>query len=193
MAECCKTDQALMGGSLPAEWSSVAGRLRTYLPLFVVVGISLTVALAHEWDAKTPAARYPAVAVGESIARHFMGTFLAIFSMLKLFDIRGFAQAFRQYDLLAARVPAYGYAYPFVELLLGVSLLANQYTVLACSVMMVVMIIGLIGILGALRRGELLTCACLGTSLQLPLSTVAVVENATLGLLSAWMLWSEFT
>ena len=33
--------------------------------------------------------------------------------------LRGFADAYRTYDVVARRVPAYGYVYPFVELLLG--------------------------------------------------------------------------
>ena len=37
----------------------------------------------------------------------------------------GFADAYRTYDVVARRVPAYGYAYPFVELLLGAAYVAG--------------------------------------------------------------------
>jgi hypothetical protein len=52
---------------------------------------------------------------------YFMGLFLVIYSMFKIFDLSGYADGFEMYDLLAKRVRAYAYVYPFVELALGLA------------------------------------------------------------------------
>ncbi len=43
---------------------------------------------------------------------YFMGLFLVIYSMFKIFDLNGYADGFEMYDLLAKRVRAYAYMYP---------------------------------------------------------------------------------
>ena len=36
-----------------------------------------------------------------------------------MLDIKGFASSYAMYDLLAIKIPVYGYIYPFIELGLG--------------------------------------------------------------------------
>ena len=48
----------------------------------------------------------------------FMGFFLIVFAMFKLFDLRGFADGFQKYDLLAMRCRPYALGYPLLDLLL---------------------------------------------------------------------------
>ena len=55
----------------------------------------------------------------------FMGGFFLVFGGLKLLDLGGFASAYAKYDLLAAKLPAYGWVYPFVEVSLGLAYLAT--------------------------------------------------------------------
>ena len=55
----------------------------------------------------------------------FMGFFLVVFSMFKLFDLEGFADGFQMYDPLARPIRPYAYLYPFVELGLGLGYLAH--------------------------------------------------------------------
>ena len=45
----------------------------------------------------------------------FMAGFFLVFSFFKLLDIKGFANSYAMYDLLAMKVPAYGFVYPFFE------------------------------------------------------------------------------
>src|ERR1700712_655964 len=54
----------------------------------------------------------------------FLGVFLLVFALLKLFDLRGFRNGFAIYDLIARRQSAYGYVYPFIELGLALAYLS---------------------------------------------------------------------
>jgi hypothetical protein len=54
----------------------------------------------------------------------YMGVFLTVFALLKLFNPAGFADGFEMYDLLAKRARAYGYVYPYLELALGLAYLS---------------------------------------------------------------------
>src|SRR6266481_561655 len=69
--------------------------VRDYLPLIVIVAIALLSALANQWTQETWD--------GRVWMRQFMGTFLVIFAMFKLFDLQGFAEGFQMYDLIAKR------------------------------------------------------------------------------------------
>jgi len=51
---------------------------------------------------------------------------------------------------------------------------------------------GAIGVFRALRSGLDVNCACMGSALDVPLSTVAVVENVGMTLMAAAMLLGHF-
>ena len=46
-------------------------------------------------------------------------------------------------------------------------------------------LIGAIGVILALKKGLDINCACLGTSLKVPLSTVALTENLTMAIMAS--------
>ena len=54
----------------------------------------------------------------------YMGVFLLVCALLKLFNPVGFADGVEMYDLLARRVRAYGHVYPYLELALGLAYLS---------------------------------------------------------------------
>jgi hypothetical protein len=107
----------------------------------------------------------------------FMGLFLVMFSMFKFFNMEGFADGFQMYDLLAKSMRLYAYVYPFIELGLGLGYLAHWQPVVVYAATIVVMLFGSLGVLNALRKGLDLECACMGTVLKVPLSTIALVED----------------
>jgi hypothetical protein len=109
---------------------------------------------------------------------NFMGGFFVAFSFFKLLDLRGFVDSFQTYDVVAGRVRAYGYAYPFIELLLGVAYLVRFAPLVTNAVTLVVMGVGLVGVTQALLQKRRIRCACLGTVFNLPMSKVAFVEDA---------------
>jgi cation transport ATPase len=118
----------------------------------------------------------------------FMGAFFMVFALFKLLDVRGFANAFAQYDPLAKRWPAYGLVYPFIELALGLAFLLYWQPVAAAAVAMVVLGITTVGVVRVLLDKQSIQCACIGTGFNLPMSTVTIVENTLMIAMSVWMI-----
>ncbi len=149
-------------------------------PLFLIVGFIAGVTLlvaANTGDWST-----------EPLMRHFMAGFFIVFSFFKLLDPPGFVSAYRGYDLVARKVPAWGWAYPFVELTLGVAYLLAWVPVVTNAVTLILMLIGAAGVLKALLDKRAIRCACLGTALNLPMTKVTLVEDLTMAAMAAGML-----
>jgi len=108
---------------------------------------------------------------------YFMGFFLCQFAMLKLFHPSGFADGFQKYDLIASKSRIYAYLYPLMELALGLGYLANFAPVLVYLSTIIILGIGAVGVIKALIQGLDLRCACMGTVLDVPLSTVTLTED----------------
>jgi len=123
-----------------------------------------------------------------SLMNHFMGGFFLVFSFFKFLDLRGFADAYRSYDVLARRAPAWGWVYPFVELTLGVAYVVNFQPVLTNVVTLVVMLVSSVGVLKAMLDKRAIRCACLGTVLKLPMTKVTLVEDLGMAAMAAAML-----
>jgi hypothetical protein len=119
-----------------------------------------------------------------------MGFFLVVFSMFKFFDMEGFADGFQMYDLLAKRFRPYAYVYPFIELCLGLGYLSHWRPLVVYLTTIIVLTFGSIGVLRALFKGLDIECACMGTVLHVPLSTVALIEDLGMAAMAAGMLWA---
>ena len=166
--------------SQPPEPAENKPGLSAYTPLFVII---LTTALGA-------AARQTA---GASWSWHvwmhdFMGFFLLVFAMVKLFNLSSFATGFAKYDLLAARSRLYALVYPFLELALGLAYLARwqpQSTYLATIVLLT---FGALGVLNTMRQGKQINCACMGQILDVPVSTVTLTENLSMSVMALVML-----
>lgn len=119
----------------------------------------------------------------------WMAGLLIVFSLLKLFNISGFAADFQKYDLIARHSKIYARSYPFIELGLGCALILGFVPILVNLVILIVFGIGFIGVLQSVRRGENLQCACVGKMFDLPLSRVALVEDGAMVLMASLMIW----
>lgn len=153
-------------------------KLKKYTPLFVVIAIagitSVVMCLSEGFTM-------------QRLMHFFMGIFLLQFAALKLYDIKGFAKGFGRYDLLAKRVKAYGLVYPLLEFTLALGYLSGGGNWVYVSTI-VLMSFGAIGVFVALAKGLNIHCACLGTTLKVPLSTVAVTENISMTLMGIGLL-----
>lgn len=118
----------------------------------------------------------------------FMAGFFLVFSFFKLLDLRGFARAYRMYDLPARWIPGWAFAYPFVELALGVAFLVRWNPMVSNAVTLGLMLIGAAGVLKALLDKRTIRCACLGTALNLPMTMVTLVEDLAMAAMAAAML-----
>jgi copper chaperone CopZ len=154
--------------------------LATYKPLMLVFAYILGVTVLLEFS------------YGEFGLHRFMSNFMAgfflVFSFFKLLDLTGFANSYAMYDVLAKRLPMYGYIYPFIELALGASYLLDYQPVLINSITFVLMTFSSIGVISAVLNKQKIKCACLGTGFNLPMTTVTIIEDVLMAAMAAWML-----
>jgi len=156
--------------------------LSDYWPLFSLTGISALAGLA--------------IAMGRtegvtmvSFMHGFMGVFLVVFALLKIFNLKGFRRGFTMYDLLAKRVRNYALVYPFIELALGLAYLAYFMPLVTYWATIAVFAFGTLGVISALRDGLDIDCPCMGSILSVPLSTVTLTEDLAMVVMAAMLLW----
>ena len=119
----------------------------------------------------------------------FMGLFYIIFSFFKILDIKGFSMSFRMYDPLAKQVPIYGYIYPFIEIILGMMFLIRFELTIALIITVIVLGITTSGVTQTLINKKSIKCACLGTTLNLPMTEATFIENALMIIMAFLLLF----
>ena len=120
--------------------------------------------------------------------RIFMSGFFLTFSFFKLLNLKGFAESYSMYDIVAKKFSAWGYIYAFIELGLGLAYALNLASALVNAITIVVMSVSLTGVLQSVLNKRKIQCACLGTVFNLPMSTVTIVEDGSMILMSLFML-----
>ena len=91
-------------------------------------------------------------------------------------------------DIIAKKIPLWGYIYPFVELALGIAYIFNQKPLVVNGVALVVMTLSIIGVLQSILNKRKIRCVCLGAVFNLPMSTVTIIEDGLMILMAAWMI-----
>jgi copper chaperone CopZ len=122
--------------------------------------------------------------------RHFMAGFFLVFSFFKLLNLNGFAESYQMYDIIAMRWKPWAYIYAFMELGLGFAYLIDCCPLITNITTLVVMSISIIGVLKTVLNKQKIQCACLGAIIDLPMSTVTIIEDGLMILMSGWMLLS---
>lgn len=120
--------------------------------------------------------------------RVFMSGFFLSFSFFKLLDLKGFAANYFSYDIIAKKFFGWAYIYAFIELGLGVAYAVDFNPVLTNGVTFIVMSISLVGVLQSVLNKRKIRCACLGAVFNLPMSTVTIIEDALMIMMSGVML-----
>lgn len=120
--------------------------------------------------------------------RHFMAGFFLVFSFFKMLNLKGFAESYMMYDVLARKIPVWGYVYAFLEFGLGISYLLNLSPIFTNAVTFIVMSISIIGVLQSVLNKKKIQCACLGAVFNLPMSTVTIIEDGLMIIMSLIML-----
>ena len=118
----------------------------------------------------------------------FMGLFYIVFSFFKFLDYKNFPSSFSMYDPIAKIFPLYGWIYPVIETILGLFFLLRYQ--LLISLVATILILGAttIGVTRSLIDKENIQCACLGTSLKLPMTKATFIENFVMILMAIWTL-----
>ena len=143
-------------------------KIKQLKPLFIILGYIFIASILlnyKDWNSS-------------SAMLDFMGLFYIIFSFFKILDIKGFSMSFRMYDPIAKQVPIYGYIYPFIEVLLGMMFLIRFEINIALILTVIVLGITTIGVTQVLVSKRSIKCACLGTTLNLPMTEATFIENA---------------
>lgn len=125
-----------------------------------------------------------------SAMMYMMAYFFLVFGVFKLINLRGFADAYMTYDLVAMRSRVYALAYPFIEVALGLFYLFSLGGVYRDVFTFLVMTIGTIGVWKALQKKGEIPCACLGTVFSVPMTKVTLFENLFMALMALYMVFT---
>lgn len=167
--------------SVPSTEEPTRTWLETYRPILLVFGyITITTLLIQVGREHFDRMLW---------MRHFMAGFFLVFSFFKFLNLKGFAESYRMYDVLARQVPIWSYIYVFVELGLGIANLIDYNPILTNTITLVVMSISIIGVLQSVLNKKKIKCACLGALFNLPMSTVTIIEDGIMIAMSAAMLY----
>ena len=171
---------SLISNSLPSKYKVISNipaqdneiirssKIKQLKPLFIILGyISVTSILLNfrNWNST-------------NAMIDFMGLFYIIFSFFKILDIKGFSKSFKMYDPLAKKITIYGYIYPFIEILLGLMFLTRIEVNIALLITIIILGITSVGVTQTLLNKKTINCACLGTTLKLPMTEATFIENA---------------
>ena len=118
----------------------------------------------------------------------FMGMVFLLLSVLKLIDIKGFANMFVQYDLIASKSKIYAHIYPFIELSLGLMYLFTFQIMYAAIITLLIMGINAMGVGKTLLSKNKIKCACLGAKVKVPLTSFTLVEDIIMALMALMIL-----
>jgi copper chaperone CopZ len=147
----------------PVNW------LVTYKPLVLVFAFITGIAFLTGWQGDD--------FNGIRWMNNFMAGFFITFSFFKFLDLRGFADNYSTYDLLAKKVYRYGFVYPFIELGLGIAYLTSLQPFYTNILTLLVMGLSSIGVIQSVMNKRNISCACLGAVFNLPMSTVTIIED----------------
>lgn len=154
----------------------------TYKPILLIFGYIAGASLLAEFDkGRFDWMRW---------MNHFMAGFFLVFSFFKLLNIKGFAESYAMYDVVAKRWNNWGYVYAFTELTLGIAYLTGFKPLLTNVVTLVVMTVSITGVLQSVLNKRKIKCACLGDVFNLPMSTITIIEDALMIGMSVVMLFN---
>src|SRR5690606_25963019 len=103
--------------------------------------------------------------------------------------LNGFADSYARYDVVAKKFRSWGYIYAFIELGLGLAFALDFQPVFTNTFTAIVMSVSLIGVLQSVLNKQKIQCACLGAVFNLPMSTVTIIEDALMIIMSVAMLF----
>jgi hypothetical protein len=152
----------------------------SYYPLTLIVAYLIAITACVE------------IAAGQFDLMRAMATFMAgfflAFSFFKLLDVKGFADSFAMYDLVAKRSRSYALVYPFIELALGLAYLMKVSPTATNTATLIVMLVGAAGVVESLVNKRRVKCACLGSVFNLPMSSVTLIEDVSMAVMAFVML-----
>lgn len=118
----------------------------------------------------------------------FMAGFFLVFGFFKVVNLKGFADAYQMYDLVAKRSRVYALLYPFLELALGLAYLVSFQLLFVNIITLVVMGVSAVGVAKELQKKNQIVCACLGAVFKIPMTKVTLLEDVVMFFMALWMI-----
>lgn len=174
----------LSGGGSKA--TGVLGVLSAYKHLWVVLG--LVIAGTYYLHLRQPFG----VSI-DLVLMDFMGVFFIIFGFFKMLDLKGFKAAFGGYDIIASRVPIYGFVYPFIEIVLGIGYLMVFMPAALNIAAVILMLLNLASFIPALGGHKTARRACIGSTFSLPAGFIGILGSLTIIIFACALLYLDFT
>ena len=154
----------------------------SYRPVIILFAMTASMALA----ASTAAYGTPFTV---RAAEWFIAISMCVLALLKLQNVETFSSMFLNYDLLARRWVSYAYAYPYLEALAGVLMVAGVLMWLSIPIALFIGGIGAVSVAKAVYVDKReLKCACVGGDSNVPLGFVSLTENVMMVAMAVWML-----
>jgi cation transport ATPase len=158
--------------------------LATYKPILLIFAYITTTAFIASYQYNT--------FYWTDTMRLFMAGFFLTFSFFKMLNLKGFAESYAMYDVVAKKLNSWGFIYAFIELALGIAYAINFQPMATNIVTLVVMLVSIIGVLQSVLNKRKIKCACLGAVFNLPMSTVTIIEDALMIAMSVVMILGTF-
>jgi hypothetical protein len=156
---------------------------KSYMPIIAILKVLFLASIVISInDAKLGVFSLP------KIISYFMIGFFLTFATFKLMDLKGFAEGYSTYDLLAQKWLGYGYIYPFIELFFGLAMILMPFSRGLLWAELIVMAFSGLGVAIKIAKKEEFMCACLGTFLKVPLTKITLIEDFGMELLALILL-----
>lgn len=154
-------------------------KLKDFLPLIIIFSLITLATILHQV--------YFGFNFAESM-RIFMAAFFLVFGFFKIINLKGFAEAYSTYDLIAKKFNWYGFLYPFLEVGLGFAYLFKFKPFFTNIFTLVLMLVSAAGVFVELQKGKEIVCACLGVVFKVPMTYVTLLEDLLMALMALLML-----
>ncbi len=157
----------------------------TYRPVIAVFSMTALMALAASYAVYgTP--------LTMRAAEWFIAFSMCVLALLKLQDTETFSSMFLGYDLLGQRWVRYAYAYPFLEGIAGVLMVAGALNWISIPVALFIGTVGAVSVFKAVYVDKReIKCACVGGASKVPLGFVSLTENVMMVAMALWMLMAH--
>jgi len=154
----------------------------SYQPVLAIFGVCALLALAATFAATGTVLDWMTLTF-------FFAFSMAVLAIQKLQDVESFSTMFVGYDLLARRVVRYAYAYPFLEALAAVLMVAGVLPWLSGPVALFIGTVGAVSVFYAVYiQKRSIKCACVGGDSNVPLGAVSLTENLVMMGMGVWTL-----
>jgi len=153
--------------------------MNRFLPLIAISLITILFSVVHTWWLS-----------GDSYVfmQYLMAGYFLIFGALKISNWPAFVRSYRKYDWLAAHSSTYSWAYPALEIILGVLYYLALWPFFVNLFVLVLMLEKAISVYMAIITKKISKCACLGGWFSIPITYVTVFEDILMASMALWMI-----